>query len=294
MVTRVATRVVACVSVEGCMADPDDFALYSGPRQPPPPDDSNRLWIWVGVAAAAVIAAGLLFWLFRPDPSPAEPALTEAAAPAGTTADVAAPPEEPLVLPPLTESDMLVRALVQGLSSRPELAAWLATRDLIRNVAVVVDNIAEGVTPTRHLKEFQPTQPFRASETGGATTVDPRSYARYDALADAVDSLDTAGTVATYRKLRPLFDDAYRELGHPDGNFDVALQRAISRLLATPDVPVDAALTPHVRSYHYADPALEDLSAAQKQLMRMGPRNERIIKDKLREILKALGFEERT
>lgn len=275
------------------MADPDDFALHSGPRQNLPPDEPNRMWLWIGVAAAVVIAAALSFWLFRPEPAPPEPAMTEAAAPADTTAEVAAEPDEPLVLPPLTESDTLVRTLIEGLSSRPELAAWLATRDLIRNVTVVVDNIAEGVTPTRHLKVFQPTQPFRADESGGTITIDPRSYDRYDALADAVASLDAAGTVATYHKLRPLFDDAYRELGHPDGNFDVALQHAISRLLATPDVPVDATLTSHVRSYHFADPQLEDLSAAQKQLLRMGPRNEKLVKDKLREILNALGFEER-
>lgn len=275
------------------MADPDDFALNSGPRQQLPPDDPNPMWIWIGVAAAVVVAAGLLFWLFRPEAPATEPAMTEAAAPADTTADVAPEPEEPLVLPPLGESDTLVRAFVAGLSSRPELASWLATSDLVRNVTVVVDNIAEGVTPTKHLKVFQLTQPFRADESGAAITVDPRSYARYDALADAVASLDTAGTVETYRKLRPLFDDAYRELGHPDGNFDVALQRAISRMLATPDLPADARLTSHVRSYHFADLQLEELTAAQKQLLRMGPRNEKLVKDKLREILNTLGFEER-
>jgi len=276
------------------MADPDDFALHSGPRQQLPPDDPNRMWLWIGVAAAAVLVAALLFWLFRPEPPAPEPAMTEAATtPAETTADVAPEPEAPLALPPLGESDTLVRTFVAGLSSRPELAAWLATPDLIRNAAVVVDNIAEGVTPTKHLKAFEPTQPFRADESGGTITVDPRSYARYDAIGDAVASLDTAGTVETYRKLRPLFDDAYRELGHPDGNFDVALQRAISRLLATPDVPAEVRLTSHVRSYHYADPQLEELTAAQKQLLRMGPRNEKLVKDKLREILNALGFEER-
>ncbi len=275
------------------MAEPEDFALHSGPRQELPPDDPNRMWLWIGVAAAAVIVAALLFWLFRPEPAPPEPAMTEAAALADTTAEVAPEPEAPLVLPPLAESDTLVRTFVAGLSSRPELAAWLATPELIRNATVVVDNIAEGVTPTKHLKVFQLTQPFRADESGDTITVDPRSYARYDALAEAVGSLDTVGTVETYRKLRPLFDDAYRELGHPDGNFDVALQRAISRLLATPDAPVDAKLTSHVRSYHYADPQLEGLTAAQKQLLRMGPRNEKIVKDKLREILNALGFEER-
>ena len=275
------------------MAAPNDFALNSGPQQPLPPDDSSSMWLWIGVAAAVVIVGGLLFWLFRPAPPAEEPAMTEAAAPADTTADVTPRPEETLVLPPLAESDTLVRGLVEALSSRPELAAWLATRDLVRNVTVVVDNIAEGVTPTKHLKVFELTQPFRANESGDAITVDPRSHARYDAVADAVASLDTAGTVETYRKLRPLFDEAYRELGHPDGNFDVALQRAISRLLATPDVPADAKLTSHVESYHYADPQLEELSASQKQLMRMGPRNQKLVKDKLREILRALGFEER-
>ena len=76
-------------------------------------------------------------------------------------------------------------------------------------------------------------------------------------------------------------------------DIDVALQRAISRLLATPDVPAEVRLTSHVRSYHYADPQLEALTAAQKQLLRMGPRNEKLVKDKLRAILNALGFEER-
>jgi len=275
------------------MSDPDDFALYSGPRQPPPPENPNRLWIWAGVAAAVVVIAALAFWFFRPGPAEPVTALTEAAATPATTEDVAPPPDEPLKLPPLDASDAFVRTLVEGLSSRPELMTWLATKALVRNVAVVVDNIAEGVTPTKHLKVFAPRQGFRAAGGDESLVVDPRSTARYDAVADAVASLDTAGTVETYRKLRPLFDEAYRELGHPDGNFDVALQRAISHLLATPDAPVDARLTSHVESYHYADPQLESLSAAQKQLLRMGPRNVRLIKEKLRAILRALGFEER-
>lgn len=275
------------------MSDPGDFALYSGPRQPPPPENPNRLWIWAGVAAAVVVIAALAFWFFRPGPTEPVPALAEAVATPATTEDVVPPPEEPLNLPPLGASDALVRALVEGLSARPELMTWLATEDLVRNFAVVVDNIAEGVSPTKHLKPFAPRQAFRAAGDDASLVVDPRSHARYDGVAAGVASLDTAGTVETYRKLRPLFDEAYKELGHPDGNFDVALQRAISHLLATPDVPVDARLTSHVESYHYADPKFESLSAAQKQLLRMGPRNTRLVKEKLRAILQALGFEER-
>jgi hypothetical protein len=37
-------------------------------------------------------------------------------------------------------------------------------------------------------------------------------------------------------------------------------------------------------SYRFADPALESLAAAQRQFLRMGPRNVRIVQAKLREI----------
>ena len=41
--------------------------------------------------------------------------------------------------------------------------------------------------------------------------------------------------------------------------------------------------------YDYADPALADLSAGQKMLLRMGPENEAKVKAKLREIKRALS-----
>lgn len=275
------------------MSDPGDFSLHSGPRQEPPPDRPGQVWLWVSVAAIVLLFGAGAFWFLRPAPEETAPVATEGVATPSTTDEVSPVSGETLDLPRLDESDAFVRNLVTGLSSRPELATWLATEGLIRNVVVVVDNIAEGATPTKHLRVFAPKSGFRAAGPDDALLVDPRSYARYDALADAVDSVDTQGLVQTYRNLRPLFDQAYIDLGHPDGNFDVALQRAISHLLATPDPPADVRLTSHVRSYHYADPALESLSEAQKLLLRMGPRNARLVKDKLREILRVLGFEER-
>ena len=43
-------------------------------------------------------------------------------------------------------------------------------------------------------------------------------------------------------------------------------------------------------SYTYEDARLESLSAAQKQLLRMGPRNVRLVQAKLREIAPYLGI----
>jgi hypothetical protein len=275
------------------VTSPDDIPLQTEPQQPGRPPDRTPIWVWVAAVAAAVVILVVAYWYFRSAPAaPPAPIKAEEVAPAAKQ-DVGPAPAEPVVVPPLADSDSFVRDLLRGLSSRPELLTWLATSDLVRNAAVVVDNIAEGVAPAKHLQEFAPKQPFRTAGSGSALVTDTRSYARYDALADAVASIDAAGAVKAYRNMRPLFDEAYRELGHPDGRFDVALERAISRLLATPEVPADVRLESHVESYHYANGTYESLSGAQKQLLRMGPRNVRLVKDKLREILRALGFEER-
>jgi hypothetical protein len=42
--------------------------------------------------------------------------------------------------------------------------------------------------------------------------------------------------------------------------------------------------------WSYADPALERLGDVERQLLRMGPRNGRILQEKAREIARALGL----
>ena len=49
-------------------------------------------------------------------------------------------------------------------------------------------------------------------------------------------------------------------------------------------------LLPKSTVYEYADPKLQSLSAAQRQFLRMGPRNVRLVQGKLREIAPHLGI----
>ena len=49
-------------------------------------------------------------------------------------------------------------------------------------------------------------------------------------------------------------------------------------------------LEPDSVTYKFADPALESLTPVQRQFLRMGPRNVRIIQGKLREIAGFLGI----
>lgn len=203
--------------------------------------------------------------------------------------EVVPPPPEPL--PPLAESDSYAAGLARGLSSNPRLAAWLANGSVVRRFVAVVDNFADGESPKANIPFLAPEGDFKtATISGGRLVVDPRSYDRYDGVADAIASIDPHGAAEIYRRVRPLTDDAYRELGRNDRSFDDALAGAIRRVLAVPIVEGDVALVPRVISFGYADTRLQNLGPVEKQLLRMGPRNVRLVQERVRAIASELGI----
>lgn len=190
----------------------------------------------------------------------------------------------------LNTSDSVIRELVEQLSARPELAAWLINEDLVRRFVASVDNISEGVSPSQHLEFMAPTGAFQVQERGDRLVVAPASYHRYDTVAAVVDSLDTEGTVALYRELKPLMDEAYAEISPRGASFDDRVAEVFDELLAVPVLSGNVEVEQKVVTYTYADPRLEGMTAAQRQLLRMGPDNVAVIQAKIREIKAALGM----
>ena len=277
------------MAAEASMTDVAEYELEPEPHTTPPPvSRPPSLLPWV---AAVVVLAGAIgaFLYLRPSGS-------GGAAGSGLVATESPvephPPlgvdVEPIELPPLDQTDTLVRDLVRALSSHPRVAAWLATDGLIRNFVVVTHNIAAGRSPSRFLAVLKPAQPFAVAEANGIAVVDVRSYDRYNDIASAVASIDTAGAARLYSTLKPRILDAYAELGE-QGAFDAVLERAMARLLMTPVVEGEMSLVPRGALYQFNDSRIEQLSAAQKHLVRMGPRNMRTIQRKLRDVAQALG-----
>ncbi|OJT18480.1 hypothetical protein BO221_41210 [Archangium sp. Cb G35] len=274
----------------------------SEPQQPQgaptgaPAPGPSRKPIVLAMAALAVVGAGLLWFALRDKPELPEPASSPATPPvaAAPTPDAqpAAPATPTVPLPPLGQSDARVRELVGPLSPLPELAKWLAsTEDLVRRFTTAAGNIAEGESPRAALSFMAPTGTFQVVEREGRTFIAPESYARYDGVSRVFGSLDTRASVRTYQTLKPLIDTAYQEISRPGQRFDQTLSNAIQKMLDTP-VPegeLEVVDTPGV-NYAYAAPELEQLSAAQKHLLRMGPGNARIIQSKLRELQGALSL----
>lgn len=271
------------------MSELQDFDLE-------PTEESQRRGPFTGpivIGAAVVVVAilGFLIWKWSQRAAPAEPeegpaTAVEAPAPEGEVPETTAPVD----LPTLADSDEWMRAVVAQLSSHPELFAWLATDDLIRRFVVVVDNVAEGVSPRTHLEFLEPDKGFGTREARSKIYVDDAAYQRYDRLAEVIYSLDVRGTANLYRSVKPLLQEAYRELGYPNKDFDDTLLEAIDTLLKTPVVEEPIELVPKVSSFEFADPKLEELSDAEKHFLRLGPDNLRKIQEKARAIALELGL----
>lgn len=201
-------------------------------------------------------------------------------------------PEDILTLPrlELDTSDDIIRGLIQDVSSHPRLASWLKTQELVRKFVAAVDNIANGVSPRAQIDFFTPDRPFSASRG----RIAPESFDRYNPAADVFVSLDAVAAARLYRSLKPLIDEAYRDLGYPDRNFRDTLIRAMAELLAVPLVEGHVRVDRQVLSYVYADPELEKLSPAQKHFLRMGRDNIQVIQGKIREIAAALKIPEKS
>jgi hypothetical protein len=192
----------------------------------------------------------------------------------------------------LDQSDEALRGLAAGLSPHQSLEPWLMSKDLIRRFVAAVDNIANGLSPRAQIDFFTPRGEFRVLRRNGRYYVDSKGYSRYNLVADVFVSLDVNKTIELYRRTKPLIQEAYGDLGYPDQDFDDTLAEAIVELLKVPVVQGDMLLERKIISYAIADPGLENLSEAQKYLLRMGPENIRKIQGMLREFGTALKIPE--
>jgi hypothetical protein len=231
-------------------------------------DDKKPIAI-IAIAIVLFLAGGA-WWMSRrtPPPQNATPVAVTA-----TEAPIDKPPPPPVNLPPLDQMDAYLRPLLAALSSRPELADWLATDDLLGQLASAIDLAAVGASPARDLKVIKPAGAFVPGGRGSRRVIDPASYRRYDRLVQTVTSIDASHVAKIYKTIRPRLNEAYRRMGNPTGDVDRALAQTFDILLDTPVVKDPIAIVEEGGVWAYADEDLEALRPTQKQLLRMGSAN---------------------
>jgi hypothetical protein len=253
-----------------------------------PPPRSPKRWIILGASGVIVVALLALWWMSRSQPKPTTPAPTQAT-------DVAVgsnrPKRQPMTLPSLSASDALLRDLVSALSRHALIARFLAREGIVRNTVLAVEQIGDGRTPAVPLNVWRPDNRLAIDGTA-AGRLDPRTYSRWDPATQSLLSIDPHDAAQLYVNVKPLFDEAYRDLGHPNGDFDESIVRALQTLKETPEVTGEPELIRRSGYYEHADPALRALRPVQKQFLLIGPDNRRRVLGWLDQFAKTLDLKQ--
>lgn len=163
--------------------------------------------------------------------------------------------------------------------------------DFARRFVVTVDsatNLAQ-LSPERSLVKPLESD-FVPSGKGAQLSISAENFRRYAPLIELVGAIDPEKLVALYVHFYPSLQSAYHELG-TDKYFNDRLVEVIDHILGTPKVVGHPRLvrpSSH-NKYKFMDVDLENLSASQKVLIRMGDNNAQIIMAKLRQIRKLLA-----
>lgn len=227
----------------------------------------------------------------KAEPLP-EPAVTEPA-PVAEPEQVVATPVEPEVvvpLPALDESDTELAEALLALNWKAGLAALFNREEMIRNLVVTVDNIAQGQLVAGHPVLVKPADGYRVQPVAeGRYLTAADNSSRYEPYLQLLESVPPRQVLALKRRYQPLLEQAFAELGYPDLTFDQRLRQAIAVLLSTPQVPPGAELSRPSVMYTYADPKLEQLPEAQKQVLRLSAEQQQRFKALLTTYQQALG-----
>src|SRR6202011_378216 len=235
----------------------------------------------IGVAAAVVVvAAGTWYYLqSRHAALPRAPVAAPTPPPAEPSAEPAIQHPLPALqdsvsqtpLPSLADSDAaLSDALGQVAGAVKE---YVLPENIIRHLVVTIDNLPRQKVAVDKRPTAAVAGTFVANGDELHATLDPQNFARYQPMVAAVGKLDMQQLAAVYVRFYPLFQQAYQDLGYPNGYFNDRLVQVIDSLLATPQPAGPIALVRPNVMYTFADPALESRPAGQKLLIRMGPDN---------------------
>ena len=197
--------------------------------------------------------------------------------------EAAAPPALPM-----GQGDALLKDAAAGLSSSSELAKWLADPDILRRLVASVNVIAEGGSPRSLLGFLTPADRFQVVRDARTLRPSPKNRGRYETVTKVLTSLDPVLAAQTYARVKPYVDSAFAQIGRPGQSFDSVFRQAVGNITSVPVPDKEPELEEKGLVYAYKDPKLEGLSAAQKNLLRMGVDNARSVQGWLKKLDEAI------
>lgn len=203
---------------------------------------------------------------------------------------------EPVIVEVVPEPlDLSDKAIKQGLITAlraPLLSTLIVNDSILANMVASVNNTAQGTLPENVSLLTPPATEFSVFKQADNQFITPESFTRYNVYAQTFAEIETEDMLALLDQYEPQIMAQFEQIALPNAQFTSTLINAINRLLDTPTVNLPIPVISDSAMYKFANPQLEALLPAQKQLLRMGPDNMRLVKAKLRELRTALEQEQ--
>jgi len=254
----------------------------------------------VGMLAVLVGAGAGWYWWQRQaveapvvasaPPPAAAPEVAKPAPLAASEPRIRHPIEAPAEATPAAPRD--AASVLTDLVGRKAALSMLQLDDFPRRFVATVDNLGGARAPARLWPVVPARGRFGVDKREGLESIAAGNAERYAPFLTLVENIDLRRAAGAYRTLYPEFQQAYEELGYPRRYFNDRLVEVIDLLLATPELdaparvhlpPINGPVQPERPwvLYEFDDPALAELTAGQKMMVRMGPAAERRLKARL-------------
>jgi len=266
----------------------------------------KAVWPWV---LGVVVVGGAGAWLFRDqwqdladrmEVSSQATAPSTAAPPAAPSAEAA--PSAPAIqhpldtdaaadpaLPKMEDSDTAAWTALSGLFQGESGLALLLRDHLVQRLVTHVDNLDKTSVPPSALATRPLPGSLQVEAAEGDEQIAAGNAARYAPYVQAFTAVDPATAAATYKRFYPLIQQAYVDLGRPQGYFNDRLVAVIDHLLQAPEPARPVVLVRDERGrYRFADPDLQSRSVGQKALLRLDATQRQAVKQQLRAIRTAI------
>ena len=265
----------------------------------------KAVWPWV---LGVVVVGGAGTWLFRDQlqaladgvsvPVQSTPTSAGAVPKPAATQDPAPPPiRHPLdteaaadpALPELADSDAAAWSALSQLFKGEGALTVLLRDHLIQRLVTQVDNLDKASVPPTALAARPLPGSLQVEPGEGGDRIAAANAARYAPYVQAFTAIDPAAAADDYKRFYPLIQQAYVDLGKPDGYFNDRLVSVIDHLLDTPELAQAPLVERDQRGrYRFVDATLQSRSIGQKALLRMDAAQARAVKQQLRAIRAAI------
>jgi hypothetical protein len=199
-----------------------------------------------------------------------------------------APVVEPEVVLTDAEQNRMLNIALSAATENALFEQLLQSENLAERGTALVDGMKNGIILRKFLPIPAVKGPFSVATENEKIYMGTAGYSRYDSYAEAVANLNAEILINSFHQFRPFLEKIYGALGMASDDVDNAIIGGLDQIIATPELTEAIELELKSVMYTFADPRLEALGSLQKQLLRMGPDNIRLIKSKTTEIREGL------